>query len=177
MSQLKPFIPSVADWPVPGVMYRDITGITTNTDGFRLSCNLIIDHLNDKVDCIAAVDARGFVWGGVAAYTLRKPLHLIRKPGKLPPPTRGLEYDYEYAKASLHIKADANITAMSRVGIIDDVNATGGTALAIIELLKGFNVAASNIHYCCIIDLPYLGGSQKIQDLGVNFFAATTYSE
>ena len=174
---IKQAIPNIPDWPVPGVVYKDITGLTTNVDAFRESCHLITDFMFGNVDCIVAADARGFIWGGVISYVLHKPLHLVRKPGKLPPPTNSFEFEYEYAKTSLHIKSNAELGPNTKVGIIDDVNATGGTAVAIVELLKSLNVSVDNIYYSCIIDLPFLGGSQRLKDLGVKFFAATTYNE
>jgi adenine phosphoribosyltransferase len=174
---IKQSIPNIPNWPIEGVVYRDITGLTTNVEGFQESIRLLTEHLRDRVDCIVAADARGFIWGGAVANALSLPLHLVRKPNKLPPPTNSYEFEYEYAKTSLHIKSNADISADSRVGVIDDVNATGGTALAVIELLKTFKVSVDNISYCCIIDLPFLGGSQRIQNLGVNFFSTTSYNE
>lgn len=174
---IKQSIPNISDWPIPGVVYRDITGLTTNVTGFQESVRLLTEHLQGRVDCIIAADARGFIWGGAVANLLAIPLHLVRKPGKLPPPTNSYEFEYEYAKTSLHIKSNAEIGASTRIGIIDDVNATGGTALAMIELLKTFKVSVDNISYCCIIDLPFLGGSERIRQAGVNFFSATSYNE
>ncbi len=111
------------------------------------------------------------------AYKLGLPIHLVRKPGKLPPPTHAHEFEYEYAKTSLHIKTSAAIDEKTKVGIIDDVNATGGTALAIAELLKHFGTTSANISYACVVDLPFLNGSNKLKEHGIKFFSTTSYNE
>ena len=173
---IKQAIPNVPDWPVPGVIYRDITGLVSNPKAFKLSVDMISNFmLQSGVECIVAPDARGFIWASAVAYNLGLPIHLVRKPGKLPPPTIGYEFDYEYDSTSLHIKATADINEKTKVGIIDDINATAGTALAITELLKHFGTTAENISYACVADLPYLGGSDQLRKLGINFFATTEY--
>jgi adenine phosphoribosyltransferase len=100
---------------------------------------------------------------------------MIRKPGKLPPPVITQTYDYEYANGSLEIKGDTDIGAGTKVGIIDDVNATGGTALAIIQLLIRLGVEPNDIFYACVIDLRYLRGSEKIREAGVQCLSLVTY--
>jgi adenine phosphoribosyltransferase len=163
---IKESIPNIPNWPIEGVVYRDITGLVSNPQAFKLSVDLISDFvLQSQCDYIIAPDARGFIWSSA----------VVRKPGKLPPPTHSYEFDYEYAKTSLHIKADSNLNKNSNVVIIDDVNATGGTALAIVELLKNFDV--NNISYACVVNLPFLNGSAKLQQQGINFFTTVTYDE
>ena len=105
------------------------------------------------------------------------PLHLVRKPNKLPPPTVGIEFEYEYAKTSLHIKEHAELRSLSTVLIVDDVSATGGTALAVLELLKKFDVHPINVCYACVIDLTFLGGTVKLQGEGVNTFSVLSYDQ
>ena len=178
MDRIKNAIPNIPNWPIEGVIYRDITGLLQNPKAFTESCMVLSNHFaRIGIDCIAAADARGFIWGGVTAASIAVPLHLIRKPGKLPPPVKTHEFIYEYASTSLSIKANANLSQRSYVGVIDDVNATGGTALAIIELLKSFGVQPENIHYASIIDLPFLGGSEKIKATGANFYSVVSYNE
>jgi adenine phosphoribosyltransferase len=173
---IKESIPNIPNWPIEGVVYRDITGLVSNPQAFKLSVDLISDFvLQSQCDYIIAPDARGFIWSSAVAYKLGLPMQLVRKPGKLPPPTHSYEFDYEYAKTSLHIKADSNLNKNSNVVIIDDVNATGGTALAIVELLKNFDV--TNVSYACVVDLPFLNGSAKLQQQGINFFTTVTYDE
>ena len=178
MERIKNAIPNIPNWPIEGVVYRDITGLLQDPKAFSESCLVLSNHFaRIGIDCIAAADARGFIWGGATASSLAVPLHLVRKPGKLPPPVKTHEFTYEYASTSLSIKANANLGQRSYVGIIDDVNATGGTALAIIELLKSFGVQPENIHYASIIDLPFLGGSTKIKETGANFYSVVAYNE
>lgn len=175
---IKQSIPNISDWPIQGVVYRDITGLVSNPGAFKLSIDMIAEFmLNSGVDCIVAPDARGFIWSAAVAYKLGLPMHLVRKPGKLPPETYSYEFEYEYAKTSLHIKTNAEINEKTKVGIIDDVNATGGTAMAIAQLLKQFGTTSENISYACVVDLPFLGGSRLLTEQGIKFFASTSYNE
>ena len=102
---------------------------------------------------------------------------MIRKPGKLPPPVISQSYEYEYDSGTLEIKGNTDIGVGTKIGIIDDVNATGGTALAIIQLLLRLGVEPKDIYYACVIDLNYLGGSQKIRETGVTMISLVTYDE
>ena len=129
----------------------------------------------NNVNCIAAPDARGFIWGAPVAAELKLPFHMIRKPGKLPPPIISQDYEYEYASGTLEIKGDTDIGFGSKVGIIDDVNASGGTALAIIQLLIRLGVNPEDIYYACVIDLKFLGGSDKIRETGVKMISLVDY--
>ena len=100
---------------------------------------------------------------------------MIRKPGKLPPPVISQSYDYEYASGTLEIKGNTDIGYGTKVGIIDDVNASGGTALAIIQLLIRLGVKPEDIFYACVIDLKFLGGSDKIREAGVQVISLVDY--
>jgi adenine phosphoribosyltransferase len=169
-------ITEIKDWPVEGVNFKDLNKVLTKPGDFRWT----LDRFNmfmlvNDVNCIVAPDARGFIWGAPVAAETKLPFHMIRKPGKLPPPIIGQDYDYEYASGRLEIKGDTDIGHGSRVGIIDDVNATGGTALAIIQLLTRLGVNPKDIYYACVIDLAYLGGSQKIRETGVQCLSLVTY--
>lgn len=178
MINLKDYIKDIPNWPVEGVMFRDITTLLAHQPAFFESCNeLYLNFERNNIDCIVAADARGFIWGGALSFSMRKPLHLVRKPGKLPPPVITQEYNYEYSSGTLEIKGDTDIGSDTRVGIIDDVTATGGTAVAMIELLTRLGVEPKNIYYSCVIDLPFLGGSDKIKATGANFFSVVTYDE
>ena len=174
--EIEQAIPTIPDWPIAGVQYRDITGLTTNPKAFRRTIDLITGYLSDnQVTAIAAPDARGFIFGAPAAYELNIPLHLIRKPNKLPPPTYEYEFEYEYANTSLSIKANANLSSTDRIGIVDDVNATAGTALAIANLLeKHYNISPSNMVYCSVIDIPSLNGSNKLRERGIKTYSIVT---
>lgn len=176
MINLKDYITNIPNWPVEGVMFRDIAPLLAEPSAFFESCNeLYLNFTRNRVNRLVAADARGFIWGGPLAFSMRVPLHLARKPGKLPPPVITQEYDYEYASGALEIKGDTDIGDNSIVGIIDDVTATGGTALATIQLLTRLGVDPKNIFYACVIDLPYLGGSDRIREAGIDFFSAVSY--
>lgn len=174
--ELKAALETIPDFPVPGVQYKDVTSLLTKPNAFRTTVDRIVEFAKSNyITDVVAPDARGFVWASPVALALNVPLHLIRKPGKLPPPTIGYEFEYEYAKTSLHIKEHAELRSLSNVLIVDDVNATGGTALAVIELLKKFDVHPINVCYACVIDLTFLGGTVKLQDEGVQTFSVIDY--
>ncbi len=176
--ELKSVLETIPDFPVPGVQYKDVTSLLTKPVAFRATVDRIIEFAKaNYITDVVAPDARGFVWASPVALALDIPLHLARKPGKLPPPTVGYEFEYEYAKTSLHIKENAELRSLSNVLIVDDVNATGGTALAVVELLKKFDVHPINICYACVIDLESLGGTVKLQGEGVQTFSVIKYKK
>lgn len=169
-------IKEIKDWPVEGVNFKDLSSVLTEPGDFRWTLDQFKNFISEnKVHCIAAPDARGFIWGAPVAAELSLPFHMIRKPGKLPPPVIGQDYEYEYATGRLEIKGDTDIGFGTKVGVIDDVNATGGTAFAIIQLLIRLGVEPKDIYYGCVIDLPYLGGSAKIRETGANFVSLVSY--
>lgn len=173
---IKESITEIPDWPVTGVNFKDLSKVLTQPGDFRWTLDRFkMFMLINDVDCIVAPDARGFIWGAPVAAELKLPFHMIRKPGKLPPPVISQEYEYEYASGSLEIKGDTDIGAGIKVGIIDDVNATGGTALAIIQLLIRLGVNPEDIYYACVIDLKFLEGSEKIRDTGVTMISLVDY--
>ena len=168
---LKEVIQTIPDFPIEGVQYKDVTSILTNPKAFEYSVESLIKVCSGRrITDIVSPDARGFLWGAPVAFILGVPLHMVRKPNKLPPPVRSQSYEYEYASGVLEMKADAPLNANSRVCIIDDVNATGGTALAITDLLKTFDV--EDICYASVIDLAFLGGSKK---LNMDTFSVVDY--
>lgn len=173
---IKESITEIQDWPVEGVNFKDLSKVLTQPGDFRWTLDRFkMFMLINDVSCIMAPDARGFIWGAPVAAELSLPFHMIRKPGKLPPPVISQEYEYEYASGTLEIKGDTDIGHDSVVGIIDDVNATGGTALAIIQLLIRLGVDPKNIYYACVIDLKFLEGSKKIRETGVTMISLVDY--
>lgn len=173
---IKNSIIEIKDWPVKGVNFKDLSKVLTKPGDFRWA----LDRFNmfmmvNDVNCIVAPDARGFIWGAPVAAELNLPFHAIRKPGKLPPPVISQSYEYEYDKGTLEIKGDTDIGAGTKVGIIDDVNVTGGTALAIIQLLTRLGVRPEDIYYACVIDLTYLNGSNKIRATGATVLPLVSY--
>jgi len=173
---LKESIVEIQDWPVEGVNFKDLSKVLTKPGDFRWTLDQFKNFMaENNVNCIAAPDARGFIWGAPVAAELKLPFHMIRKPGKLPPPIISQDYEYEYASGTLEIKGDTDIGFGSKVGIIDDVNASGGTALAIIQLLIRLGVNPEDIYYACVIDLKFLGGSDKIRETGVKMISLVDY--
>lgn len=174
--ELKAALETIPDFPVPGVQYKDVTSLLTKPNAFRTTVDRIVEFAkSNHITDVVAADARGFIWGSPVALNLNVPLHLVRKPGKLPPPTVGVEFEYEYANTSLHMKANTPLGELNNVLIVDDVSATGGTALAIVELLKKFRVHPIDVCYACVIDLTFLGGTVKLQGEGVQTFSVIDY--
>ena len=175
---IKESITEIPDWPAEGVNFKDLSKVLTKPGDFRWTLDRFkMFMLINDVNCIVAPDARGFIWGAPVAAELELPFHMIRKPGKLPPPVISQDYEYEYASGTLEIKGDTDIGHDTVVGIIDDVNATGGTALAIIQLLIRLGVNPKNIYYACVIDLKFLEGSKKIRETGVTIISLVDYDE
>jgi adenine phosphoribosyltransferase len=173
---LKKVIRNVPDFPISGVQYKDITSVLHDPKAFQHSVDVLTAYCRSKdITDIIAPDARGFIWGSPVAYKMGLPLHLVRKEGKLPPPVNSYSYDLEYGSAVLELTSTTSFNVDSRVCIIDDVSATGGTAMAIVELLK--QAGASNIDYACVIDLTFLGGSAKLRSAGINTHTLVEYND
>jgi adenine phosphoribosyltransferase len=172
---LKCRIRTVRDWPKPGINFRDVTTLFQDPEAFRVMIEAFAqDATRLRADLIAAVDARGFIIGGALAYQMHKPFVLVRKKGKLPHRTISEDYALEYGNATVEIHADA-CQAGDRVLIVDDLIATGGTLLAATKLfrsLDGLVVGAA-----AIVDLPELGGSERLRGAGVPVHALCTFSE
>jgi adenine phosphoribosyltransferase len=170
---VKSVVRSIPDWPEPGILFRDITPIFQDPRASRMVANAFIDrYMQMDVTHIACIDARGFLFGAIIAHQLNKPLILVRKKGKLPGETIHQDYTLEYGTASVEIQKDA-VTAGDKVVLIDDLIATGGTALAACTLING--LGASVVEVAALIDLPDLNGSQKIQDTGVPVYCLLAY--
>ena len=173
---LKQVIHTVPDWPEEGINFVDVTSLLQNPQAFKQSVRTLVDHIEGKgYTDIVAPDARGFLWGAPVALYLGIPLHIVRKPNKLPPPVKSRKYKCEYATRTLEIKTTAPLNKNSQVCIIDDVSATGGTALAIAELLQTFDV--SQISYGCVIDLEHLGGTEELRKRQMKTYSVVTYDK
>ena len=136
MKTLKKYVRVVPDFPKPGVMFRDVTGILDSGEGFRLAMIEMERALSGlSIDKVAAPESRGFIFGAALADRLRCAFVPIRKPGKLPRETISEDYDLEYAHASLHMHKDA-ISPGERIVLVDDLLATGGTAAAAARLVE-----------------------------------------
>lgn len=163
--ELKNFIRDIPDFPQKGVMFRDITPLVKNPEAFKCAIDTIAEELGKyDFDLIVCPEARGFIIAAPLAYKLNKGLVPVRKPGKLPYKTISDVYELEYGKAELHMHEDA-IQPNQKVVIIDDVLATGGTAMALKRLVEkaGGIVVASAF----LIELTYLNPRNIIKDLPI----------
>lgn len=162
---IKAQIRTVPDWPQPGVMFRDITPLMQDPKTFRVLIDRFVHRYMDQhIDLVAGIDARGFILGSVLAYNLNRGFVPIRKKGKLPFDTIGEEYALEYGTATVEVHADA-ARAGQRVLLVDDLIATGGTMLAGARLLQ--RLGAEVVETTAIVDLPDLGGSARLQAAGL----------
>ena len=158
-------IRTIPNYPRPGVMFRDITTLLGNARAFRRAIDeLVQPWVGEKIDKIAGIEARGFILGGAVAHQLSAGFVPIRKKGKLPHEKVSIAYSLEYGLDEMEIHIDA-VKAGERVLLVDDLIATGGTAEGACKLLK--RVGADVVAACFVIDLPQLGGAQKLRDLGV----------
>ncbi len=172
---IKSRIRTVPDYPKKGIMFRDITTLIKDPVGFRL----VIDSLTQryitgdaKFDAIVGIESRGFIIGGALAYTLGKGFIPIRKKGKLPAEKETQEYELEYGKDMIEIHRDA-IGKGTRVLLIDDLLATGGTALASAALIEKLGGTVAEMAF--IVDLPDVGGKKRLIQKGYKVYALTEF--
>lgn len=133
---LKDYVRTIPDFPEKGIMFRDITTVVQDADGLHLAIDTMQDLVKDlDFDVVVGAESRGFVFGTPIAYNLHKPFILIRKKGKLPYKTVSVDYDLEYGKATLEMHQDS-FAPGSKILIVDDLMATGGTAKAMIQLVE-----------------------------------------
>ncbi len=161
-------IRTIPNYPKSGVMFRDVTTLFKDPLGLRISVNELVNRYSGlKIDKVVAIEARGFIIGAPLAYMLGVGFVPIRKKNKLPAETVRHEYQLEYGTDVIEIHRDA-ITEGDRVLIVDDLIATGGTAEAAISIVQ---VLRGEIVECCfLVDLPDLGGRQRLEILGQNVF-------
>jgi adenine phosphoribosyltransferase len=164
-NDLKAAIRTIPDYPKAGIMFRDITTLLGNARAFRRAIDeLVQPWAGTKIDKVAGMEARGFILGGAVAHQLSAGFVPIRKKGKLPWTTVSVAYSLEYGIDEMELHEDA-VAPGERVILVDDLIATGGTAEGAVKLLK--SIGADVVAACFVIDLPELGGAQKIRDLGV----------
>jgi adenine phosphoribosyltransferase len=172
---IKSRIRTVPNYPKKGIMFRDITTLIKDPVGFRL----VIDTLTQRYlpseydfDTIVGIESRGFIIGAALAYTLGKGFIPIRKKGKLPAEVISQEYELEYGTDRIEIHKDA-LKQGERVLLVDDLLATGGTALAAAALVE--KIGAKVVEMCFIVDLPDVGGKKKLLEKGYKVFALTEF--
>ena len=172
---LRAHIRTVPDWPAPGVQFRDITPLLQDPKVFRVLIDSFVHRYMDtalKPTVVAGLDARGFIIGSVVAYELGLGFVPIRKKGKLPFTTVEETYELEYGSATVELHTDA-VKPGDRVLLIDDLIATGGTMMAGKKLLE--KLGASVIEGAAIVDLPELGGSDRIKATGLKLFTLASF--
>ena len=163
---MKEYVRTILDYPVKGIQFRDITTLLQNSQHF----SKVIDEMtepwkNEKIDAILSIESRGFIMAGAIAYKLNTAFIPLRKPDKLPGETFKVSYTLEYGSTEMHIHKDS-LDEHTNLLIIDDLLATGGTALAAIELVKKFN-NKNIIGAGFIINLPELKGDKKLTEKGI----------
>ena len=162
---LKAIVRTIPDYPKPGILFRDITTLLGNARAFRRAVDEMVQPwAGMKIDKVAGMEARGFILGGAVAHQVSAGFIPIRKKGKLPHKRVSIAYSLEYGLDEMEMHEDA-VANGEKVILVDDLIATGGTAEGAVKLLKqqGADVLAA----CFIIDLPELGGADKIRKLGV----------
>lgn len=166
---IKSKIRTVPHYPKQGIQFRDITTLLKDPVGFRVTIDELSGRYQDvKIDKIAGIEARGFIFGAALAYALGKGFVPIRKKGKLPAETIGHDYELEYGSDRIEIHTDA-IERGETVLLVDDLIATGGTAEAACTLIE--KMGGKIIECCFIIDLPDIGGRARLERLGQKVFA------
>ena len=158
-------IRTIPDYPKPGIMFRDITTLLSDARAFRRTVDeLVQPFAGRKIDKIAGIEARGFIVGGAVAHQLSAGFIPLRNKGKLPHKTIAVEYALEYGVDSMEMHLDA-VVGGETVLLVDDLIATGGTATAAVQLLR--QAGAEVVGAAFVIDLPDLGGADRLRALGV----------
>lgn len=175
---LRKILRTVKDWPKAGINFYDICSIVERPDAFAWTVEQLVQLcVEHRIDALVSPDARGFLWGSAVAFALRLPLHLARKPGKLPGDVFTESYEYEYSSSSISMQTGCELKG-KRVMLVDDVLATGGTALAILSLLKErFGISSHQVFLSAVINLEFLGGRQRLQEKGVHVNALLNFHE
>jgi len=160
---LASLIRTIPDYPKPGILFRDITTLLGDADGFRLAVDRLADRYRGRgITRVAGIEARGFILGGAVAHQLGAGFVPVRKRGKLPFTTLAQDYELEYGTDRVEIHTDA-VQAGQQILLVDDLIATGGTAEAAIRLIE--KMGGTVIECCAVIDLPDLGGRKRLAKL------------
>ena len=173
ITELSKYIRTINDFPKPGIEFKDITTLTKDPNGFKLSIDLMVEKLaNVDVELILGIESRGFIFGAALADRMAVGFDLIRKKGKLPGTIASESYDMEYGKDSIEIHEDS-FKEGSKIVIVDDLLATGGTMAASIKLVNKLGGEISCILF--LIELGFLNGRQKLA--ADNIISLINYAE
>ena len=174
---LKRFIRTVNNFPIDGIVFRDITSLIETPEAFIKTCDELTRITKDfGADLVASIESRGFIFAGTIARDLSLPFVLARKPGKLPNKTYKKSFDLEYGSTSIEIQQNTHAKDGQKIVIVDDLVATGGTAIACAELFtENFGIEESDILILTVIDLPDLGGSNLIKSKGFQIETIVDY--
>ena len=165
MKSVRDYVRTIPDFPRPGIQFRDVTTLFKDPRGLRMAVDQLLHPWSgERIDKIAGLEARGFVVGGAVAHQISAGFILIRKRGKLPGQVLSEEYELEYGREVMEIHTDA-VLAGERILVVDDLPATGGTAVAAIRLLERLGADIAGCSF--VIDLPELGGRQKLEAMGM----------
>ena len=165
MKELKDYVTEIPNFPKKGILFRDITTILSDSEGFHMAIDGLIDLVKDKdFDLVLGTESRGFIFGAPVAYALGKGFVLVRKKGKLPRETITESYDLEYGQAEIEIHTDA-IRPGQKVVLIDDLIATGGTAAAAVRLVE--RLGGEVVKVAFVMELAGLEGREKLKGLDV----------
>jgi adenine phosphoribosyltransferase len=158
---IKTLIRDIPDFPKPGILFRDITTLLRNSDGLRYTIDALAEKCADlRPDFIVGMESRGFIFGAPLAYKMGVGFIPVRKPGKLPAAVHAIEYELEYGTDKLEMHQDALHPPESRILIVDDLIATGGTAQATAKLVEQTGCTLAGFAF--VIELKGLGGRQNL---------------
>lgn len=165
-ADLAALVRTIPDFPKPGILFRDVSTLLLDGKGFRTAIDRLIETFNaDEIDLIAGIEARGFIVASALSYALAKGKIMLRKSGKLPGAAVGIDYALEYGTDRIEMHVGA-VTPGTRVLLVDDLIATGGTALAGTKLLRSEGAIVSEARF--FVDLPDLGGAARLAEAGVS---------
>lgn len=166
MKTLQDYVTEIPDFPKEGILFRDVTTILSDAEGFHMAVDGLIDLVKDKdFDLVIGTESRGFLFGAPVAYALGKGFVLARKKGKLPRETVSASYDLEYGQATLEMHRDS-IKPGQKVVLIDDLIATGGTTEAVIKMVR--ELGGEIVKVAFVMELAGLNGREKLKGLDVD---------
>lgn len=166
MKTLQDYVTEIPDFPKEGILFRDVTTILSDAEGFHMAIDSLVDLVKDKdFDLVVGTESRGFLFGAPVAYALGKGFVLARKKGKLPRDTISASYDLEYGQATLEMHRDA-IKPGQKVVLIDDLIATGGTIEAVVKMVE--ELGGEIVKVAFVMELAGLKGREKLKDLDVD---------